>query len=180
MNRSRKRTRRLLVICASACVVIAATYTVGMARGFDELWSARYGNTAVSYGSYGNLWVCWSNPNAVRAPYGCITLVRAPGHVRKNFRLPSQFSSGWWWPDSHYLIPNGSTNQYGDLTAMVPLWIPLIILAIPAVGLWRRYCRPLPGHCSRCRYDLTGNSSGVCPECGTTVVLLGERERASV
>ena len=24
-----------------------------------------------------------------------------------------------------------------------------------------------PGHCQNCEYDLTGNVSGVCPECGT-------------
>jgi ABC-type ATPase with predicted acetyltransferase domain len=24
-----------------------------------------------------------------------------------------------------------------------------------------------PGTCHKCRYDLTGNTSGVCPECGT-------------
>ena len=27
--------------------------------------------------------------------------------------------------------------------------------------------RTLPGHCSKCGYDLTGNESGVCPECGS-------------
>ena len=26
-----------------------------------------------------------------------------------------------------------------------------------------------PGHCQTCGYDLTGNTSGVCPECGTKV-----------
>jgi hypothetical protein len=25
---------------------------------------------------------------------------------------------------------------------------------------------PRPGHCPHCGYDLTGNVSGVCPECG--------------
>lgn len=29
-----------------------------------------------------------------------------------------------------------------------------------------RYC---PGRCDRCGYDLTGNVSGVCPECGKPV-----------
>ncbi len=27
-----------------------------------------------------------------------------------------------------------------------------------------------PGHCQQCGYDLTGNESGVCPECGRPVV----------
>ena len=40
----------------------------------------------------------------------------------------------------------------------------------PAVTflLWfRRRRRPLPGQCAKCSYNLTGNTSGVCPECGT-------------
>ncbi len=32
------------------------------------------------------------------------------------------------------------------------------------VRRWRRMCRT--GVCERCEYDLTGNVSGVCPECG--------------
>ncbi len=41
-----------------------------------------------------------------------------------------------------------------------------IVIGVPTACLWlvdRR--RPLPGHCP-CGYDLTGNVSGVCPECG--------------
>lgn len=31
----------------------------------------------------------------------------------------------------------------------------------------RRISRHRPRPCPRCRYDLTGNVSGICPECGT-------------
>lgn len=35
---------------------------------------------------------------------------------------------------------------------------------------WPGYRRPLePGQCRGCRYDLTGNTSGVCPECGQPI-----------
>lgn len=43
----------------------------------------------------------------------------------------------------------------------------------PFLGVWligsRRPKKPPfpPGHCQSCGYDLTGNVSGVCPECGT-------------
>jgi hypothetical protein len=48
-----------------------------------------------------------------------------------------------------------------------PLWIILVVLTIPVLALGRNPRRlPLPGHCCRCNYDLTGNVSGVCPECG--------------
>lgn len=48
-----------------------------------------------------------------------------------------------------------------------PLWIPLLLLAMPTALLCRldRRCIP-PGHCQSCGYNLTGNTSGICPECG--------------
>ncbi len=49
----------------------------------------------------------------------------------------------------------------------IPLWIPFAALAAPTgmvCILGRR--RPKPGHCRRCGYNLTGNTSGICPECG--------------
>ena len=50
-----------------------------------------------------------------------------------------------------------------------PLWIPSVIGAA-ATGYFHREARPkLPGHCPKCDYDLTGNVSGVCPECGTEI-----------
>ncbi|MBN2562781.1 MAG: hypothetical protein JXQ75_17800 [Phycisphaerae bacterium] len=35
--------------------------------------------------------------------------------------------------------------------------------------LWRDRSRPSPGRCQECGYDLTGNTSGICPECGTPI-----------
>lgn len=44
------------------------------------------------------------------------------------------------------------------------------ILASAFYGLWLRPVVTFPPHCCRhCGYDLTGNTSGVCPECGTTI-----------
>ncbi len=48
----------------------------------------------------------------------------------------------------------------------IPLWIPFVLLAVPTALLWWRDRKPPSGHCKRCGYDLTGNLSGVCPECG--------------
>ena len=35
---------------------------------------------------------------------------------------------------------------------------------------------PKANECPRCRYDLTGNTSGVCPECGTPIEIKPEAE----
>ncbi len=52
----------------------------------------------------------------------------------------------------------------------LPLWLPLLFFAIPAAWLhWRDRRRIPPGHCQSCGYNLTGNVSGKCPECGTSI-----------
>ncbi len=48
-----------------------------------------------------------------------------------------------------------------------PLWVPLVITLPFGIFALRR-SRMRPGYCATCGYDLKGNVSGVCPECGTT------------
>ena len=52
--------------------------------------------------------------------------------------------------------------------AVLPLWLPFVGLLLPTLLLWRRDRRkPRPGFCPHCDYDLTGNTTGRCPECST-------------
>lgn len=48
----------------------------------------------------------------------------------------------------------------------IPLWFPFAILIAAYHLLGRIDRRPKIGHCRCCGYDLTGNTSGRCPECG--------------
>ena len=48
----------------------------------------------------------------------------------------------------------------------IPLWFVMLPLAAGTAVLWYRDRHPPPGRCQRCGYDLTGNVSGKCPECG--------------
>jgi hypothetical protein len=61
---------------------------------------------------------------------------------------------------------------YGDFP-LIPHWsIALMFVVLPAAWLlqWAKARRlPKAGQCRTCRYDLTGNISGVCPECGTPI-----------
>jgi len=66
----------------------------------------------------------------------------------------------------------GSSESYWAVTC--PMWVLMVpaILLVPvswAVSTLRRAVRSRAGRCRSCGYDLTGNTSGVCPECGATV-----------
>ena len=50
--------------------------------------------------------------------------------------------------------------------ALAFYWGSLIPLLLVTYILWRRDRRYPEGHCQGCGYDLTGNVSGVCSECG--------------
>lgn len=49
----------------------------------------------------------------------------------------------------------------------VPLWVLLLFLAVPGASRFRR-CYHIPSHCCQsCGYNLEGNITGTCPECGS-------------
>ena len=53
-------------------------------------------------------------------------------------------------------------------TLIVSLWYPTALFSLlPVIWMIRRIRRRRPpGYCQRCGYDLTGNDTGRCPECG--------------
>ena len=64
--------------------------------------------------------------------------------------------------------------EYQERGIAIPWWfVGLVFGALPTraalrLAVGRR--RQSGGHCRSCGYDLTGNVSGVCPECGHAVV----------
>jgi len=67
-------------------------------------------------------------------------------------------------------LPRRMRSPSGTLWMVwIPLWLPFVGIVVPTAYLFYRDRRHPPGHCQRCGYNLTGNESGVCPECGTEV-----------
>ena len=62
---------------------------------------------------------------------------------------------------------------YSTMTGLIDIWRALLLLSVPTTVSWcvhlRQRRRPAPGHCQNCGYNLTGNVSGRCPECGSTI-----------
>ena len=54
-------------------------------------------------------------------------------------------------------------------TAYIPFWMLLALVGLPTAILWYRDRRWPKGRCQSCGYDLTGNVSGICPECGEPI-----------
>ncbi len=138
------RTRRVAKWTGvAACVVIAVAWMI----------SLRPVGGLSGYG-WPNLMVAVSN--------GEIRLIRGlpfRGPVHSN-----RFEPGVVWLP-HWRFDMNARTQFITL----PLWLPFLLTAIPTVILWRRDRRIPPGHCQRCGYDLTGNVSGRCPECGSAI-----------
>lgn len=66
----------------------------------------------------------------------------------------------------------GPIVEVGGLGVVIhlPLWMLFLLTAIPTAYLfWHDRYRVPPACCRKCGYNLTGNVSGICPECGTTI-----------
>ena len=71
------------------------------------------------------------------------------------------------WPKKHEVV--SSAGPLGLTIRVCPMWMFLLAALIPTMLAWRRLRRPLPGHCRKCGYNLTGNVTGRCSECGTEI-----------
>ena len=104
------------------------------------------------------------NTGVVGIQRGCFVLtvgVPTTPHFLWSPRPPHPGKVFIWKPHivAHQRNPGG--------TAMIPLWIPMIVTLAAAWFFHRKARFTRLGHCAKCSYDLSGNESGVCPECGT-------------
>ena len=81
----------------------------------------------------------------------------------------SQEYSPLGWFEFDWKTPGlfGNTNYM----VILPHWfLALIFATLPAIWLykWNKRRKLGPNACPSCGYDLTGNETGECPECGVT------------
>ena len=82
------------------------------------------------------------------------------------YPLGTSQSSRWFWRANR----TPARNRARQDAMQIPLYIPFAIVAVPCASQfawdWRRTRRRQAGGCTQCGYDLAGNTTGVCPECG--------------
>lgn len=78
--------------------------------------------------------------------------------------------AGFGWK---HQAASGPGGKQSETEVSVPLWLiatGFAILPLCAFRSWRRSIkRRAANGCAKCGYNLTANTSGVCPECGTRI-----------
>lgn len=159
------RSLRLMKLGAIfMCVLLGLMWVASMQGGVtyhSRLWSFSLGRSLVSLN-----WDSGPDPvekklsDSPRGPARLEFKRTAPGSLSQQLSLFLPMKHVVYLP----LIHHHATFIH------VPLWVIGLPLAFLTGILWwldRRYVPP--GYCRRCRYDLTGNTSGRCPECGTMI-----------
>ncbi len=63
----------------------------------------------------------------------------------------------------------GTSRRLGLLALFAGIVLPVLVAIKVIYILWIRERLSRKGNCPHCGYNLTGNESGVCPECATAV-----------
>jgi hypothetical protein len=138
-----------------------------LARGVDRSWHLQ--------GIDGQLVVAAGAPNATLAPGLSRAGFSIWNHAASRayvISLKPSVSFPAHRPSYGLVLPSIQTatrmaQTEFSVTIRMPLWLFTLAAGAPTGILFWRDRRPPPGHCRNCGYNLTGNVSGRCPECGT-------------
>jgi hypothetical protein len=147
-----RRTAKVVCLCCSVLVLVGWSFSLLWSVDFVARADFLTGNELRQWGiADGVLWYGAWHPVSIEE---YVSLGWHAGRSRGGLglRMPVVHLREFRW--------------YADL----PFWGLFVFAAFPTTLLWwfdrRRFP---PGHCQNCGYNLTGNVSGICPECGTPV-----------
>ncbi len=111
------------------------------------------------------VWVDFG-PFSVGLGRGCVFLVQHVQPIEEGLAGGLLVSRPRMLPNAFPTLTRTGTYWRGWL----PIWIPLVVIMAGTVIFWLVDRRPYgAGRCQHCGYDLTGNMTGRCSECGAAV-----------
>ncbi len=161
--RRRHRLRRVMKWCGTvACVLILAAFGVSAVGNVG--WICLL---PLSKSGWFKEHQCYLSRGAMRVKMGRADWKPPPWPATGLHVFAQRHNRSWtWWCRPYHQVV-GADERFHYLA--IPLWIPFLVTLIPTAFLWYRDRRHPPGHCQKCGYNLTGNESGRCPECGQPV-----------
>jgi hypothetical protein len=159
-----------LLLCVATCVLWRRSYSMG-----DHIWFYHEPKLVEAFSrdgllqvSSGTLWSSdYPHPSGW---YGTVwPFSRETEYVNVDLRKGTTFG----FRLQRWQQRSPTFNRHAIILTL-PYCLPAICFGLhPGFGVWKwlraRRGRKNGDLCPRCRYDLTGNVSGVCPECGTKV-----------
>jgi hypothetical protein len=132
-------------------------------------------------------WIDRDGERSISLVKGSISYVRPParwprfdppyGWNVERWPWPDVWVARWWWPP----VSLDSWGAFGSPASLVGIhvrvWLLLACAAALTGLLWWLDRHRSPGHCQACGYDLTGNVSGRCPECGALIAHVAETDK---
>ena len=155
-----------LVLCVGMGVLWVRSYkTWDMWTWTSRQWRAIAGNNR---GDVSLVYINWTVPGKWHDPalglsHKSKLLVAMPRFVNRPI--------GW---------ASGADGDFSMFVFRMHHWLAVLITSVaPCVWVIRKRRRAKTGCCGQCRYNLTGNISGVCPECGMAVADRSSKGAAS-
>jgi len=167
-----------LVLCVFALIVWLLSYFSFAPIG--QYWATSWGGNS-SFAGHG--WIAVNGSlHVLRNDY---TIPPSPASIGYRYfhsgidPIPGARPHKTRWGFAHvesvsaWREPNG--RRVTDTTQQLsfPGWLPPLLFSLPPAlwlrGFIRRRRLRSAGRCQSCGYNLTGNTSGICPECGTAV-----------
>lgn len=142
MKKPRRMRRILKWTGMGICILIVAGWAVSafwIVGYASDRWCAGLGDGFVSLGYYGG----------------------SVGYVEGWLTDEASEGLGFSWPTLERFAGGGPA-------ASIPFWLLFLVMTVATVTLFYLDRRCIPtGCCKKCGYNLKGNASGICPECGT-------------
>lgn len=144
MNRRIRMRRIFKWVCTGSCASLAIFWIVSLYRN-------------ISY-TPGGPWEFTTHP-------GALMIIKDSDYYWHYSRLEVR---PYYWEHPQFWWVHSSTKGNNDFYVFVPIWMILLPIVPVSFWIWHSDRHPKSG-CINCRYNLTGNVSGVCPECGSVI-----------